>query len=142
MPGSLQAVTDWHRVAQSAEWVGGRSAPLAGLLFANKTDLTCRRLVSTEAGSQLAAKLGLHYIEGSAVCTYFIFQHELYVIFVGVIFLYTGKNLELCGNFGSKPGNFKKGKRLQKSLSRLSCLRKLQFCSVVNGNKTVISCGG
>lgn len=66
-PGSLEAVTAWHKVAQSAEWAGGRAAPLAGLLFANKTDLTKRRLVSSDSASQLATKLGLHYMEGSAV---------------------------------------------------------------------------
>lgn len=66
-PGSLEAVTAWHKVAQSAEWAGGRAAPLAGLLFANKTDLTKRRLISSESASQLASKLGLHYVEGSAV---------------------------------------------------------------------------
>lgn len=66
-PGSLEAVTEWHKVAQSAEWAGGRAAPLAGLLFANKTDLTKRRLISSDSASQLASKLGLHYVEGSAV---------------------------------------------------------------------------
>lgn len=66
-PGSLEAVTAWHKVAQSAEWAGGRAAPLAGLLFANKMDLTKRRLISSDSASQLASKLGLHYVEGSAV---------------------------------------------------------------------------
>lgn len=66
-PASLQAVSDWYRVAAAAEWAGGRPKPPAALLFANKTDLTQRRLINTDTGSQVAAKLGLHYVEGSAV---------------------------------------------------------------------------
>lgn len=66
-PASFQAVSDWYRVAAAAEWAGGRPKPLAGLLFANKADLTQRRIVNSDSGVQLAAKLGLHYMEGSAV---------------------------------------------------------------------------
>ncbi|KAG7160694.1 Intraflagellar transport protein 27-like [Homarus americanus] len=39
---------------------------LKGVLFANKADLTTRRLISPKAGRELAQKLGLVYFEGSA----------------------------------------------------------------------------
>ena len=39
---------------------------LVGVLLANKTDLTERRMVSPKVGSELAGQLGLMYFECSA----------------------------------------------------------------------------
>lgn len=38
-----------------------------GVLFANKTDLPARRVVSPKMGRDVAQRLGLLYFEGSAV---------------------------------------------------------------------------
>ncbi|XP_037778652.1 LOW QUALITY PROTEIN: intraflagellar transport protein 27 homolog [Penaeus monodon] len=43
-----------------------KMSSLKGVLFANKTDLTTRRLVSPKAGRDLSQSLGLVYFEGSA----------------------------------------------------------------------------
>ncbi|XP_069172610.1 intraflagellar transport protein 27 homolog isoform X2 [Procambarus clarkii] len=46
----------------------GKGEAVKGVLYANKTDLVTRRLISPKAGRELAQKLGLVYLEGSAVC--------------------------------------------------------------------------
>lgn len=40
-----------------------------GVLFANKTDLTARRVISPKMGREAAQRFGLLYFEGSAVRT-------------------------------------------------------------------------
>lgn len=65
---SFEAVTDWHKMALSAEWDSVAKCPIASVLFANKKDCTMRRVVIEKAGMELAEKLDMQYFEGSAVC--------------------------------------------------------------------------
>lgn len=68
---SFKSINRWVSVFQDS--VAEDSLQLTGaILFANKTDLPERRIVSAMDGEEAAEKLGLTYFEGSAVCLYFI----------------------------------------------------------------------
>ncbi|XP_064112505.1 intraflagellar transport protein 27 homolog [Macrobrachium nipponense] len=58
---SFKCITDLYNQIK-----GQHSEHLNGVLFANKTDLTARRIVSPKAGRDIAHSLGLQYFEGSA----------------------------------------------------------------------------
>ncbi|XP_071537076.1 intraflagellar transport protein 27 homolog isoform X1 [Panulirus ornatus] len=62
LESSFNALTDLYDQIKSQ----AKGEAVKGVLFANKTDLTTRRLVSPKAGRELAQKLGLVYFEGSA----------------------------------------------------------------------------
>ncbi|XP_068220436.1 intraflagellar transport protein 27 homolog [Palaemon carinicauda] len=58
---SFKCITDLYN------WIKGQhSEQLNGVLFANKCDLTSRRIVSPKSGRDIAHSLGLQYFEGSA----------------------------------------------------------------------------
>ncbi|KAK8751832.1 hypothetical protein OTU49_010566 [Cherax quadricarinatus] len=64
-------VTSEASFASAAEFyeqikLQAKGEAVRGVLYANKTDLTTRRLISPKAGRDLAQKLGLVYLEGSA----------------------------------------------------------------------------
>lgn len=81
-PQSFEAVTDWHKIAMSAEWAPVAKCPIASVLFANKKDCSMRRVVTEKSGRQLAEKIDMQYFEGSAVCI----KHNIIVIFITLIY--------------------------------------------------------
>ncbi|CAH0752511.1 unnamed protein product [Bemisia tabaci] len=62
---AFDRIDHWLRLAKEAEW-GHGPLPKISALFANKTDLKSRRVISYEQGKELAAKLKMEYFEGSA----------------------------------------------------------------------------
>ena len=65
-------VTSEVTFANTTRWLEGikqgtNTLPFTGILLANKTDLTERRVISPKAGQELAKTMGLMYFECSAV---------------------------------------------------------------------------
>jgi len=63
---SFDAVPKWAELVKNN--ISRRTnQKIPGVLFANKTDLMERRVVSTDNGRELAEKFDVQYFEGSAV---------------------------------------------------------------------------
>jgi GTPase SAR1 family protein len=66
---SLENITHWMQMIREVN-----STNIPTVLFANKIDLTKRRVINSQKGEEMAQRLGMFkYIEGSAVCNIFCY---------------------------------------------------------------------
>lgn len=64
---SFTNLMQWIELSKTVKWGNSSSEPAACAIFANKTDLTGRRIVNREKGEEMAEKYRMQYFEGSAV---------------------------------------------------------------------------
>lgn len=63
---SFTNLMQWIELSKTVKWGNSSSEPAACAIFANKTDLTGRRIVNREKGEEMAEKYRMQYFEGSA----------------------------------------------------------------------------
>ncbi len=81
VPSSLDNISQWIEATKTVRWVDkANERPLFSAIFANKTDLVDRRIISTEKGKEVADHYGMQYFEGSAVNALFCYYNFLKLV--------------------------------------------------------------
>ncbi|XKL60854.1 hypothetical protein PGB90_007911 [Kerria lacca] len=64
---SLNHLNEWIELIKTTKWTKNEvQYPISCAIFANKTDLIERRIITTEKGKEIAGKYQMQYFEGSA----------------------------------------------------------------------------